>query len=110
MKDIAVELWDAIEGVLKCYYDGSSLPAVQLPLDAAIDKLDEIYHALRAKFHAPDPSKLPRKCKWVEEPDGEFYHTDCGHDWVFPDGTPKENGVKYCPLCGRPVSFERRRG
>lgn len=27
----------------------------------------------------------------------------CREEWVFPDGSPMENNLKYCPHCGAKV-------
>lgn len=40
-------------------------------------------------------------CSWKEDEDGT-YATDCGEEFMFIDGTPTENLVKFCCYCGRP--------
>lgn len=41
-------------------------------------------------------------CHWrLTEDDWNRWAGDCGMDWIFPDSTPKENGMVYCPKCGR---------
>ena len=30
----------------------------------------------------------------------------CGLRWTLNDGTPKENGMKYCPKCGNRIRSE----
>ncbi len=41
---------------------------------------------------------------WIanDDYDGEVYYTcsRCEEPWVSIDGTPQENGMKYCPHCG----------
>ncbi len=48
-------------------------------------------------------TKKPKgeKCVWTVEHEGDWYTTDCGFTFVLTDGTPSENGVKYCLFCGR---------
>jgi len=41
-------------------------------------------------------------CTWGETP--EYWESDCGMLWVFTDGGPAENQMRYCPGCGRNVS------
>jgi hypothetical protein len=41
-------------------------------------------------------------CEWTEDDDGNW-GTACGKTWVYEAGTPKENGHKYCPACGKPM-------
>ena len=38
-------------------------------------------------------------CTW-EEKDG-VWSTDCHHDFVINEGTPKENQMKFCCYCGK---------
>ena len=42
--------------------------------------------------------------EWVEQEgfDGDAYYdcSVCGASWVTIDGTPQENGMRYCPHCG----------
>lgn len=46
-------------------------------------------------------------CRWAEDdPWGAMpgtYASDCGELWTFNDGGPKENSVRFCQGCGRPV-------
>lgn len=53
---------------------------------------------------APAPS-----CEWREEdPDGYTpgtYASACGELWSFNDGGPKENHVRFCQGCGKPVQI-----
>ena len=43
-------------------------------------------------------------CKWSETDDGDWV-TACGVDWVFTDGGPEDNDVRFCPCCGHPVEL-----
>ena len=42
--------------------------------------------------------------KWIERDDGwggVYYDCSvCGESWTTIDGTPFDNGMKYCPKCG----------
>lgn len=42
------------------------------------------------------------ECKWKEDNDGCWW-TDCGQGFVLADGTPKENDMKFCCYCGKPL-------
>ena len=44
-----------------------------------------------------------RHCRWTHDEYHDYWHTGCGQDWCFEDGGPKENGVRYCYHCGKPV-------
>ena len=45
-----------------------------------------------------------KKGHWIEQEgfDGDSYYdcSVCGESWVLIDGTPKDNGMIYCPHCG----------
>ena len=49
--------------------------------------------------------------RWVEidEGDGDYTYdcSLCGFKWFLVDGTPLENGMKYCPHCGAKMDGER---
>ncbi len=49
-------------------------------------------------------SELPsaeRKGKWIErDEDCTWECSACGEPWTLIDGTPKQNGMNYCPNCG----------
>ena len=42
--------------------------------------------------------------KWIAQDgyDGDVYYdcSACGESWVMIEGTPQENGMRYCPHCG----------
>lgn len=48
-------------------------------------------------------SKEP--CTWVyrETFFAEYWETSCGNEHQFMDGTPKDNGYKHCPYCGKRI-------
>lgn len=50
-------------------------------------------------------TNTPEYCEWsIEEPDyDETYFTSCGNAFYFTDGNIKENHVKFCPYCGKPI-------
>lgn len=49
--------------------------------------------------------RLPGQCLWSQDLDDDMWETSCKQAWVFPDGTPKDNGVKFCPFCGAAAEF-----
>ena len=63
------------------------------------DSLMEEIKAIPAADVAPVRHGL-----WEERDDGfggTYYHCSvCGEDWCTIDGTPAENGMRYCPQCG----------
>ena len=39
-------------------------------------------------------------CYWQWDVDG-FWRGSCGIPWWMETGTPKENGMNFCPRCGK---------
>lgn len=50
-------------------------------------------------------------CKWIEDEDDGAWDTSCGKRFLITEGTPEENGMKFCCYCGKPLvshTFEWR--
>jgi hypothetical protein len=63
----------------------------------------ELNHA-RAKSEEdfrPEWEGVYMVCAWREE-DG-CWVTDCHHEFVINEGTPRENDMQYCCYCGRTI-------
>ena len=47
------------------------------------------------------------ECGWTRTPsiieDEDTWTTLCGNVWMFEEGTPQDNGMKFCCYCGRPL-------
>ncbi len=41
------------------------------------------------------------KCAWIT--DGNTWETSCRHSFWLEDGTPSDNGMRYCCYCGKPL-------
>lgn len=57
------------------------------------------------------PSVNPTKTgHWIEKDgfDGDVYYdcSECGESWTTIDGTPWDNGMKFCPNCGAKMESE----
>jgi hypothetical protein len=50
-------------------------------------------------------NKATEVCIWKQDEDG-VYQSGCGDAWVFEDGTPADNHVRFCPFCGLPLVVE----
>lgn len=46
-----------------------------------------------------EEEKLPDVCVWGEDSNGNWW-TDCDECFVFSDGGPANNGMKFCCYCG----------
>lgn len=41
-------------------------------------------------------------CEWRSDDDG-VWHSSCGIAWTLEADGPEENGMNFCPRCGRPL-------
>ena len=45
-----------------------------------------------------------QSCEWkLEDVEQNLYVTECVNRHLIFEGTPEENGYKYCPYCGRKI-------
>ena len=55
----------------------------------------------KTRLLIPQPQRTGR---WIEQDDlwdGVYYECSaCGEPWTLIDGTPWDNGMKFCPNCG----------
>ena len=47
-----------------------------------------------------------KSCLWIEDNDGNW-DTSCGEYFTLNEGTPKENGMKYCCYCGKRLEEQK---
>jgi len=47
-------------------------------------------------------------CRWTVHDDFEadYFETSCGQAFTFLEGTPLENGMRFCCYCGKPLEGE----
>lgn len=50
------------------------------------------------------------QCTWTFSNYDDHWSGTCGVEWIFPDGGPEENGVKFCPKCGNNVAVSATEG
>ncbi|MDW5511764.1 hypothetical protein [Serratia proteamaculans] len=51
------------------------------------------------------PNNIPDTCQWTYDEHDSKWDSGCGDAWMFCDGGPVENGVKFCQGCGKSVSL-----
>jgi hypothetical protein len=51
------------------------------------------------------------ECKWTHKYDDEnnVWYTQCSEAWELNEGSPHENGMKFCCYCGQPLVQEINR-
>ena len=97
------------------------IAALQQRLTAADERLDVLEGLLRktlAYFTEPGmPEDLLAEfkaaladsisaCTWQY---GAFsWHTACGQEWMLNDGTPEQNGMRFCHSCGKTLVVDEK--
>ena len=69
--------------------------------------ISPLYPASPASLFAAQARETPLTCTWTqndEEDDSCWAAACCDRLFVFNDGTPSENGFRYCPYCGLELS------
>ena len=64
--------------------------------------------AERGKKDGAALGKVYGECEWSIDDDdqcGDRWQASCGADWVFPEGGPAENKMKFCPECGKSLTL-----
>ena len=52
----------------------------------------------------PPSGQVGEVCHWSQwEMHSDTWNTSCGQDYTIIEGTPEENGHKFCHHCGRPL-------
>ena len=61
--------------------------------------------ALLERLAQPDPEPLINlpACTWTYSADEDSWDAECGHKFSLNDGTPSENGMRYCHYCGQTI-------
>ena len=84
---------DAIEAVRK-----------ELVCDGRHEKHDKVCRFIADVILSALPSADAVQGEWIEVEDynGDVHYKcdQCGEEWTFPFGTPKENNANFCPNCG----------
>lgn len=44
-----------------------------------------------------------KQCTWVYDEWEDAWNTTCGEKFQLTEGTPKDNGMKYCCYCGSEI-------
>ena len=60
------------------------------------------------EYHLTFIDPEPETCEMilVDDDTGTWECSKCGELWTLNDGTPKENGMEYCPKCGRKIIYK----
>lgn len=91
----AIEILKEIE--INTYAEGKAI-AIDTVLKL-IKKLQKENEELNKKI------KEQKECAFREDGTEEclWYCSNCHDEWLFYEGTPEENNLKYCPHCGAKV-------
>ena len=50
---------------------------------------------------------MSETCTWfLEDSDDDHWVTECHNDFILLEGTPEDNGLKFCCYCGKQLKQE----
>lgn len=115
--------WSAMpRAALKSLLQGGNSPVVPDGIELVANTLEHIGNfadaaiirqlAANQQQNAPQniPEIIPDSCTWTFSNYDDHWSGTCGVEWIFPDGGPEENGVKFCPKCGKSVAVSATEG
>ena len=76
--------------------------AALFAVEQALSKFKKQYAVLAQQTTNKRRSAI---CRWKVDAETCSYDTSCGNKWCFPEGTARDNGLRYCPVCGKRASF-----
>jgi len=50
------------------------------------------------------PYEKGGSCKWEYDWRNDTWDTGCGDSFIVIDATPSQNGMRYCPYCGKVIN------
>lgn len=57
-----------------------------------------------AEVASTEPS-VPASCTWTYNNDDSFaWGTSCSNSFTLMEDGPRENGMKFCPYCSKPIN------
>lgn len=75
-----------------------------------LDTINGLCGAVAILYDLPSVQPKPKTGHWIEKDgfDGDTYYdcSECGESWTTIEGTPWNNGMKYCPNCGAKMESE----
>ena len=98
-------LLETMERLYEAIYRWRTIDAYALGKESGFEK------AIEEVKNTPAVDAEPvRHGRWIEREDhiGEVYFScsACSEDWYIPDGTPAENHMFFCPVCGARMDGE----
>lgn len=67
--------------------------------DGAQPHYSELAESYQAQLEAWQAA-IPDPCEWLQDEWDNSYDTSCGNKYEIIDGTPEDNGMKFCTYCG----------
>ena len=67
-----------------------------------------IQRDLQIKALTAELEKAKEPCEWIYDENGECWIASCGELFTFDKGTPKDNNMKFCCSCGKPIILPKQ--
>ena len=98
-----------IEKMIKSYKEANKCGLSNNDFKSEIKALEHILsdykRVLKENKELNKKIKEQKECAFREDGTEEclWYCSNCHDEWLFYEGTPEENNLKYCPYCGAKV-------
>ena len=93
-----------VDKVVEQLEDRKSLMLETLKISEADIDRGRIYGMDKAIEIVKGECATEQSCEWkLEDLESNLYVTGCENRQLIFEGTPEENGYKYCPYCGRKI-------
>lgn len=66
-------------------------------------RTDEDCAAIDAALSASEKPSTPASCTWTYNNNSFAWDTNCANSFTLMEDGPKENGMKFCPYCSKPI-------
>ena len=97
----AIRIVDGID-TWQAGWRGDAIESMKALPSAQPERCEDCENFSKTRLLIPQPQR--KKGKWIEQDDswdGVYYECSaCGEPWTTIDGTPWDNGMKFCPNCG----------
>ena len=103
----AIERLEYIDRAYSCnnYYSTWDLKCIEILLSDYKRVLEINEVLLKENEELNKKTKEQKECTFREDGTEEclWHCSNCHDEWLFYEGTPEENNLKYCPHCGAKV-------
>ena len=95
----------AINEIESNFFKNGGWETIDLEIPKSMQHILLDYKRVLKEIEEKNKIKEQKECTFREygAEEGLWYCSNCHDEWLFYEGTPEENNLKYCPHCGAKV-------